>query len=91
MGTDSQDKRLFLFTAKPQRSQRELLLINPVRGGINQYSSGLRPNNYAVDFVDLKQRLPFGSRLQGSEAFSFLSSQQKGKIIPPLRSLLALR
>jgi hypothetical protein len=35
-----------LFTAKPQRSQRGLVLFNPMRGGIGQTSSGLRPNNY---------------------------------------------
>jgi hypothetical protein len=33
-----------LFTAKAPRSQRELLLINPVRGWIDQKKSGLRPN-----------------------------------------------
>ena len=54
---------------------------------LDSVSEGTTPrrasgHNYAVDFVDLKQRLPFGSRPKGSESFSFLSSQQKGKIMP---------
>jgi hypothetical protein len=39
------EKKVFP-TAKSQRTQRELFLFNPVRGGIEQTNPGLRPNNY---------------------------------------------
>jgi hypothetical protein len=64
-------KKKLLFTAKPLRTQRKPLLFNPVRGGIEQNIPGL---------------WPIFSQMV-AKAFSFLFSQQKGKIIPPLRSL----
>jgi hypothetical protein len=39
-------KKELLFTAKSQRAQRKPFLFTPVRGGIEQTSPGLRPNNY---------------------------------------------
>jgi hypothetical protein len=37
---------VLIFTAKPQRRQRESLFFNSVRGGIEKNNSGLPPKNY---------------------------------------------
>jgi hypothetical protein len=71
------EKRVFVYRKAAKNAER-IFLNNPVRGGIVQTSPGLRPSNYAVDFVDLKQRFPLGNRPQGKRKLhlSVLSTER---------------
>ena len=87
-------KKVFLFTAKTQRTQRELLLFNPLRGGIEQSRSGLRPRFQPVGLTGRRvgELRPGGppakSLLEGQRRFSISGlspAMEKFSSLRPLR------